>query len=291
MSTTNIYKITDSILSTENLPIRFDLYSPGSSSRELLPVILFVHGNKGFKDWGPFPDACEDIARNGFVVIAMNFSLNGIGENPTELERLDLYQRETLSQDLNDIGTLIEGIKNRSIESPRVGLHTDYIGIVGHSRGGHTAVAAAAEYQEIQCLVAWSAVANYNERWTDRMIRDWKEKGYTEILNSRTGQVMRVDKVVYEDAIANEERLMAINRVKELYIPCMFIAGKEDESVSYKESESLYHNCPSENRELRLISGTGHTFDASHPFEEKEYPEKFAEVLELTKGWFIDNLA
>lgn len=290
MSTTNIYKTSSSIASTENLPIRYDLYAPGSS-RELLPVLIFLHGFKGFKDWGPFPDACEDLARNGFVVVAMNFSLNGIGENPTEFDRLDLFERETLSQDLRDIGSVIEGIKSQRINSSRVGLHTDYIGILGHSRGGHTAVVAAAEYSEIQCLVTWSAVADYNARWSDKMISDWEKNGYTEIRNSRTGQIMKINKVVYEDAVENADRVIALERVQELHIPALFIAGKEDESVPHQESAMLYRACPSNTRELRLIPDTGHTFDAAHPFEEDDFPVKFAEVLEFTEGWFIENLA
>jgi uncharacterized protein len=84
---------------------------------------------------------------------------------------------------------------------------------------------------------------------------------------------------------------MAIKRVKELHLPAMFIAGKEDEAVPWRDSEQLYRNCPSNNKELRLLPDTGHTFGASHPFEEDDYPEKFAEVLELTEGWFHDNLA
>jgi uncharacterized protein len=287
----NIYKTSDSISSSKNLPIRYDLYSPGNSSRDFLPVLIFVHGFKGFKDWGPFPDACEDLSRQGFVVIAMNFSMNGIGDNPTEFDRLDLFEKGTLSQDLDDIGIVIEAVKSREIQSSRVGLHTDYIGIIGHSRGGHTAIAAAAEFPEIQCLVTWSAVANYNERWSDQMIKDWKEKGYTEIKNARTGQMMKLGKVVYDDAIENADRLMAVERVKELHLPALFIAGKEDESVPHRDSEKLYRNCPSATKELRLISDTGHTFGASHPFEDDDYPEKFSEVLELTEGWFLDNLA
>jgi uncharacterized protein len=46
----------------------------------VLPVILFVHGFKGFKDWGAFPDACEEFARVGFAVVAFNLSLNGVGK-------------------------------------------------------------------------------------------------------------------------------------------------------------------------------------------------------------------
>jgi fermentation-respiration switch protein FrsA (DUF1100 family) len=95
---------------------------------------------------------------------------------------------------------------------------------------------------------------------------------------------------VYDDALANADRLMAIKRVEELYIPSMFIAGKEDEAVPYSESERLYRACPSDHKEVRLINDAGHTFNVAHPFEEENFPKAFEEVLDLTEGWFLENL-
>ncbi|MGF1670102.1 MAG: alpha/beta hydrolase family protein [Balneolaceae bacterium] len=290
MSFSSVAKKSGQINSTENLPIYYDLYTPVGGNKSAFPIILFIHGFKGFKDWGPFPDACEELSRAGFAVVAFNLSLNGVGESMTEFDQLDLFERQTLSQDLKDVGSVIDAIKNKEIMSDKVILDSDRIGILGHSRGGHTAVASAAEYSDIHCLVTWSAVANYNERWTKEMISDWKKKGYTEILNARTGQVMRVGKVVYDDAIKNAERLIAVNRVKELHIPCLFIAGKDDESVPFSDTELLHKNCPSVEKEIRLLTGTGHTFDASHPFEEQDFPKKFNEVLGFTEGWFLEYL-
>ncbi len=291
MSINSVLKKSGSIHSAESLPIYYDLYAPSGSAKTIFPIVLFIHGFKGFKDWGVFPDACEEIARSGFAVVAFNLSLNGVGESMTEFDRLDLFERETLSQDLNDVGSVIEALKRKEISSEKVTLNTDRIGIIGHSRGGHTAVAAAAEYTDIHCLVTWSAVANYNERWTKEMQSDWNIKGYTEIPNTRTGQIMKVNKIVYEDANQNSDKLMADKRVQELYIPCMFIAGKEDESVNFTDTEKLYKLCPSQDKELRLLQGTGHTFGASHPFEKEDFPRKFEEVLELTEGWLIEYLS
>ena len=272
------------------MPIYYDLLIPGVDSGTVLPVILFVHGFKGFKDWGAFPDLNEELARAGFAVVAFNLSLNGVGAGMTEFDEPELFRRETFSQDLADIGSVIEAIKNKEIQSDKAVLDTDRIGILGHSRGGHTAVVAAAEYSEIQCLVTWSAVADYNKRWSDEMIKDWKSKGYTEIKNSRTGQILPLDKIVYDDAIENADRLIAINRVKELYIPSMFIAGKSDETVPYSESEKLFRASPSSDKEIRLIDNAGHTFQISHPFKEEEFPPEFNEALDLTEGWFLDYL-
>lgn len=287
---TTISKTEGSISSSEGLPINYDLFIPGVDSGTALPVILFVHGFKGFKDWGAFPDLYEELSRAGFAVLAFNLSLNGVGAGMSDFDEPELFKRETFSQDLDDIGSVIEAVKNKEIESNKAVLDTDRVGILGHSRGGHTAIVAAAEYSEIQVLVTWSAVADYNKRWSDQMIEDWNSKGFTEIKNSRTGQILPLGKVVYDDTRENADRVIAINRVKELYIPTMFIAGKSDETVPFSDSEKLFRASPSSDKEIRLIENAGHTFEISHPFTKEEYPPEFAEALDLTEGWFLDYL-
>ncbi len=285
-----IRKTSSSVPSSEDLPIYYDLYTPIGHKERQSPLIIFLHGFKGFKDWGAFPDACTELATAGFGVLAMNFSLNGVGESMTEFDQLGLFARETLSQDLDDVGAVITALQRGNISTERANIDTTNIGILGHSRGGHTAVAAAAEYSEIACLVTWSAVANYNARWSEDMISDWENKGITEIKNGRTGQIMPINEVVYKDALENADRLMAINRVKELDIPAKFIHAKGDESVPFTEAEKLYNNCSSEDKEIKLIPNSGHTFGTSHPFEEVDFPEAFQQAFDSTQEWFEYHL-
>jgi len=281
-----VTKTSGAVDSVEQLPIRYDLYVPTGGGGEELPVIIFLHGFKGFKDWGAFPLACEDLAFSGFAVLAMNFSHNGVGESLTDFDRLDLFAQETLSRDLDNVGSVIEALQKGDIVDGKATLLTDRMGIIGHSRGGHTAIAAAAEYPALSTLVTWSAVADYMAHWSEQMVREWKDKGYTEIQNSRTGQVMRIDRVVYDDMLQNEERLNALKRVRELRLPVCFIHGKADEAVSAKEARKLYEACPSTDKEIKIIEGTGHTFDTAHPFEDEGYPAAFEEVMRLTRTWF-----
>lgn len=290
METASVQKTSGSVSSSEGLPIYYDLYLPDKSSGQNLPVVIFLHGFKGFKDWGAFPDACAEISAAGFAVVAMNFSLNGVGNSMTDFDQLDLFARETLSQDLEDVGSVIEALRGGTISAGDISLNTDAMGILGHSRGGHTAVAAAAEYDEIACLVTWSAVADYNERWSDEMVSDWEEKGVTEIKNGRTGQIMPVKDVVYKDALENADRLMAVRRVKELDIPALFVHSKGDEGVPYTEAEKLYRHCSSEDKEIELLPDSGHTFDTAHPFQDEEFPETFRKVVDKTTSWFESHL-
>ncbi|MEL7832720.1 alpha/beta hydrolase family protein [Fodinibius sp. Rm-B-1B1-1] len=284
-----VEKISGSVPSSEKLPIYYDLYIPDNAIRESLPVIIFLHGFKGFKNWGAFPHACAELSKAGFAVLAMNFSLNGVGESMTEFDQLELFARETLSQDLDDVGSVIEALQSQKIGN-NCSLNIDKIGIIGHSRGGHTAVAAAAEYNQIKSLVTWSAVANYNARWSDEMISDWTQKGVTEIKNGRTGQIMPVKDVVYKDALENADRLMAVKRAQELEVPALFIHSKGDEAVPYSEAQKLYDNCVSDKKELKLIPGSGHTFDTAHPYEGDGFPQAFRTVLKKTESWMLAHL-
>lgn len=287
MSNKVIKKVSGSVSSSEGLPIRYDLYHPHPAPDVLRPV-LFVHGFKGFKNWGPFPDACAELASGNLAVIAFNQSLGGVGESLTGFDRLDLFQRQTLSQDQDDIASILTAIREKTIAAPNISLDPDNVGIIGHSRGGHTAVVAAAGQDAIVKLVTWSAVSNYKTFFSEEMIKDWEEKGYTEIQNARTGQTMRIDRLVYDDLLNNNNKLIASERVKSLYIPCCFIHAREDEAVPVKFVNELYNNCPSSEKKRVIIENTGHTFGAAHPFEADDFPPKFRELLDHTKGWFTD---
>lgn len=286
----NIAKQTSFIPSTEGLPIRYDVYHPQEFDASKMPTILFLHGFKGFKDWGTFPLIGERLSEKGFAVVAVNFSLNGIGENPLWFDRLDLFARETFSQDLDDIGTVLEGIREGAITAGGHQLNTRDIGILGHSRGGQTAIAAAAEYPEIECLVTWSAVSDYLARWSDAMKEDWETRGVTEIKNGRTGQTMLLEKVVYDDARDNSDRVIAINRVRELEMPTLFIHSKDDEAVPVSNANQLFEGCGSEIKELMLLENTGHTFDGKHPFEADEFPAALQKAFDATGNWFVEKL-
>ncbi len=284
MRHTSVKKVSGKIDSTEGNPIRYDLYTP-SHFGGTLPVVMFLHGFKGFKDWGAFPDAFYEMVRSGCAVLAFNFSRNGIDRNTDTFERLDLFEKETFSQDLLDVQTVINALHNRKITSNMSELETERIAIVGHSRGGHTAVVAAADFTEIDTLITWSAVADYEEHFTDQMKKDWEEKGYTEIVNSRTKQTMKIDRAVYDDLVKHRDQLIALNRVKKLTIPCCFIHGSLDETVPVDNTQRLFEACPSKEKERILINNADHTYGCSHPWEVDDLPAPFSQVIEKTVEW------
>lgn len=284
MLSRSVKKESGSILSSEGLPIRYDVYIP-HPAREMISPVIFLHGFKGFKDWGPFPDACYEIASEGFVVIAINLSLNGVGESLTEFDEPELFRRQTLTQDLNDVGSVINAIRLGEIETGDTFPDVENTGIIGHSRGGHTAIAAAAKFSEISTVITWSAVADYNKFFSDTMKEDWDKNGVTEIINARTGQKLLLDKTAFSDAQENADELIAVNKVKNLQIPCCFIHGSHDEAVPVSHVEMLFNKCPSRDKEKIIIQGAGHTFGTSHPFDAHAFPPHFEKVVRESIKW------
>lgn len=291
MPYSSVIKQSGEISSTEALPILYDLYVPAVSEPETLPVLLFLHGFKGSKDWGPFPDACEELCRTGFAVVAFNFSHSGMGLDVDKVEFPDRFRTMTVSQDVADVKRVIQALREVEIRSEKVDFDTSRIGLVGHSRGGHTAIIATGECPEVQCLVTWGAVADFMDYWSPQMVQDWAEKGETLVQNIRTGQTLPLGREGYDDLLDNSRKMSARHRVREIYVPVLFIAGKKDESVPCKHTETLYLDCPSDTKELRLIANTGHTFGAQHPFQDQDFPEPFAEALNFTEDWVLEHLS
>lgn len=280
-----VKKHSGSLPSTDGNAVRYDLYAPHVDSGSL-PIIVFLHGFKGFKDWGTFPDAFFEIALQGFAVLAINFSHNGIGLNSDEFDHLDLFESQTLSQEIEDIRIVLEALKSGQIGQSAGLFDLSPIGIIGHSRGGHAAIVAAAEFEDISCIVTWSSVLDCVDSWSDDMKKDWDTKGKTEIKNTRTGQMMPIGKQLYDDALQNRDKLSAQTRVKELYIPSLFIHGTADETVPHRNSQKLYEACPSIEKEQILIEGANHTFGSAHPFDHDELPPHFHEVIDHSIRWF-----
>ena len=49
-------------------------YQSGTDKK---PLVIFVHGYKGFKDWGAWSLVAKSFAEAGFYFVKFNFSHNG----------------------------------------------------------------------------------------------------------------------------------------------------------------------------------------------------------------------
>ena len=110
-----------------------------------LPLVIFCHGFKGFKDWGCFPYMLDKLAAEDNFCVSFNFSYNGTGnkaEEQSDFTRLDLFAKNTFTRELDDLGSVIDHLFEKK---KNYNYDTDNVTLIGHSRGGGAVILKTAE--------------------------------------------------------------------------------------------------------------------------------------------------
>ncbi|KXK52918.1 MAG: alpha/beta superfamily hydrolase [Chlorobi bacterium OLB5] len=265
-----------------------DIYIPDifKNTDVKFPLIIFAHGFKGFKDWGAFPYLCNKLAENGFAVLSFNFTHNGVSaESPVDFTRLDLFEKNTHSIELDDLRSVICYADKLAEIYP---VDKNRIGLTGHSRGGGISAVTAYENENIKALCLLASIAKF-DRYTDEQKKRWREKGFIEIPNTRTNQMMRLNVNMLDDIEKNKNRLDILKAVTGLKKPLLIIHGREDLAVKFTDAEALYNAADKNLAELHILENTGHTFGVEHPF--KTTTIYFNEVIKLIVNFFKEKLA
>lgn len=236
-----------------------DVYTPESS--EKLPLIVFAHGYKGFKDWGAWNLMAEKFAKAGFLFVGFNFSMNGIGlENTSEFTDIEAYSENNYTQELDDLEVVINHFYALENVDP------NKITLLGHSRGGGICILKAAEDSRISSLIPMGSVDSMDRFVTGEKLEAWKKTGIYETYNSRTKQQMPHKIQFLNNYLENKERLNVEKASKSLKIPTLIIHGKNDESIAVPSAENL--NNWIENSKLLIIENAGHTFNSKEPWKD-----------------------
>lgn len=253
------------------------IYSDGDAP---LPLLIFCHGFKGFKDWGHFPMVCRHLAKAGFFVVKFNFSHNGVGlENIDEFTQLEDFSRNDYLKELADLNAIIETLEsnadyNRLIDFERMNL-------IGHSRGGSMAILYAAQNKSIQKVISWAAVADLEERLPESAeLEEWKSSGVRTILNGRTGQEMPMDYNFVDVLRSNKQKLNVEKAAKKLGKRAFFIHGENDSSVPLEHGFALHIWNP--DAKFESIANANHTFGGKHPFVENDLPAETKSILKMS---------
>jgi uncharacterized protein len=234
------------------------------------PVIVFVHGFKGFKDWGYFNLMARNFVEKGFVFIKINLSRNGTTPaQPLDFADLDAFAENNFSIELDDIGVVLDALHASDfVHAEEVDLERIYL--MGHSRGGGLVLLKAAEDSRVKKVVTLAAVSDLNMRWDEAFVAEWKEKGVQYIANSRTGQQMPLKYQLWDDLQQNKKRLDILKAVASLTIPLLFIHGTLDETLPVEMAHQLQEAQP--DAELFLIEGANHVFGGQHPYDDSALP-------------------
>lgn len=270
------------ISASNNKPIFGDIRY--NSKGENSPIILVLHGYKGWKDWGFIPYICGRLARKNALVINFNFSLCGVPIGSDSLENPDDFANDTISQELSDVQSIVTALQNHTIPAAE-DFYKKWNGkifLLGHSRGGGIALLAARTINTIEKTAIWNSTAFFG-RFSERQKKLCKKAGFLEFHISSSNQTLRINYSYIEDIERGGDSLSPENAISEIKTPVLLIHGEQDFTIPIAEAERLL-KAGRENVRLLRIQNTGHTFGIVHPFTETT--PKLEKAFEETAKFF-----
>jgi uncharacterized protein len=240
-------------------------------------VIIFMHGYKGYKDWGAWNLVQDFMVKEDFGFVKFNLSHNGgTVQDHIDFPDLDAFGRNTYSAELFDLDVIITEVC-RMIEL-ELGKNLPVF-LVGHSRGGGVAVLKAATDQRISKVVSLAGISDIGSRFpTGDLLEEWRLEGVKYVENARTGQQMPHYFSFYEDYIAHADQLDIEKAARSLKIPFLQVHGDMDTSVSISEGQAMAKWTQTE---LKIIKGADHSFGTFQPFTEDRLPEDMEKALQV----------
>lgn len=273
-----IIKQTFRISGSNNKIMLADLTSDSNNLKA--PLIIFVHGFKGFKDWGTHHLVAEYFAENGFRFLKFNFSHNGTTpDHPIDFTDLGAFSDNTFTKEFYDLDQIITyACSGKDFRS------TEEIYLIGHSRGGGISIIQTANDARIKKLATWASIAEFNSLWKADQLKEWREKGVIYTFNTRTKQntPLKVDLLYDLEHHPNEYNIK--KAAKRISKPWLIIQGERDENVLPEHAQMLKNECI--NAELEIIPGADHVFGAFHPYTETELPDALQRVCDKTLEFF-----
>ncbi|PSR53511.1 dienelactone hydrolase [Adhaeribacter arboris] len=253
-------------------------------SGQAKPVVIFVHGFKGFKDWGHFNLLADYFAQQEFVFIKLNLSHNGTTLDSEDLTDMEAFGQNNFSIELEDLRTLIDYLFRSPNDLPPEEVNLDKLYLIGHSRGGGLVILKAAEEPRVKAVAGWAPISDLAMRWPEQVLTDWQKNGVHYIYNSRINQDMPLYYQLVEDFRANHSRLDIPSVVTRLKQPLFIIHAEDDETLPVSMAHELKANQPA--TEVIILPAGGHTFGGKHPFPETTLPPAAQFVADQTITFF-----
>lgn len=257
------------IKGSNDLPISIDITV--NESQQKAPLVIFVHGFKGFKDWGAHHLVARYFAQNGYRYLKFNLSHSGVTtEKPNDVSDMHAFAANTFSKEMLDVDLVIA--------YARENLSADQVFLIGHSRGGGLSILQAASNPHIKALITWSAISSFNSLWKKEQEEEWKKVGKIDVINARTKEIMPLNVTLLEDFETNTKQLDILAGANQITIPWLIVHGDDDVNVPFETAQILANS--NLRSKLIKVEGANHVFGASHPYHSDTLPPKLFDVCE-----------
>lgn len=236
-------------------------------------TIIFVHGFKGFKDWGAHNLTASFFAANGYRYLKFNLSHSGVtSKNQNDVTDMEAFAANTISMELSDLNTVVDYVD--------MTFPNTHIYLIGHSRGGGLAIIQAAKDTRIHKLITWSAISDFSSLWKKEQEKEWIETGRIFVENARTKEKMPLNSALLTDFTKHKAHFNILNSAKRIQIPWLILHGDNDVNVKFSVAQELAQN--QLNAQIQKIEGANHVYGASHPYTSDQLPPHLYQVVEKT---------
>ena len=247
-----------------------------------LPLVIFCHGYKGFKDWGAWHLVAEEFARCGYDFVKFNFAFNGTTvDDPLNFADPDAFGNNNYIRELDDLEYVIEYfIKRKQVDPHRIGL-------IGHSRGGGLVLVKAYESPQVKSAVTWNGIHNFQKLFPNDM-EGWEKDGVFYVTNARTGEKLPHYYQFYTSYLQQKDRLNIQQAAQHLDKPVLIVQGDADEIIK-PDVPGLLGSWIKGSSVISVHDGS-HTFGASHPWQHTTMPLPLKKATEATIEFLKQNL-
>lgn len=241
-------------------------------------TIIFIHGFKGFKDWGAHHLTATFFAQNGYRFVKFNLSHNGVtAEHMNDVTDMEAFASNTISKELADVDAVISYVSENFL-SPSISL-------IGHSRGGGLAIIQAAKDPRINKLVTWSAISDFSSLWKKEQEEEWIQTGQIFVENARTKEKMPLNSTLLEDFNKHKEDFDISAAAKRIRIPWLILHGDNDINVKFSVAQELAQK--QLKAKIQKIEGANHVYGASHPYTNNELPVHLQDLAKKTLEFLL----
>lgn len=250
-------------------------------------VLLFVHGYKGYAQWGCWGRMFDALAQSGIPGFRLDFAMNGTtAECPASIVDLEAWSRNTYSREVQETIAALRHLRSRGAD----------VVLMGHSRGGGIAICATAATAQThfapKALVLLASVADFQRRFPrGQAFKKWEQSDCLPVINGRTGETYCHRFGFYLDFAQHPHLLNIREQAARIQVPVWAIHAEDDEAVKLAEFRELQAFLAHNPRfDSSVLASGGHTFGAREPWPANQpLPKETAEIVK-DLGRFIAQL-
>lgn len=262
-------------------------------------TVLFLHGYKGYKDWGAWEHVGNLMASQGWRMLRINFTHNGTTpQTPKAFDDLEAFAANTYRREKDEATDVLTALRSSGALSDRIATDGP-LAVIGHSRGGGIACLAGESAdciltdsgkRGVDAIITWAGVADFASRFPKGQDREaWKNTGELEVINHRTRQRLHHNWSFIADFEAHEDALTIETAVRRFNGRLMAAHGTADAAVSLDHAERLVDWA--KQGEICTITDAGHTFGAKEPWRDPTLPVELESLTQTTLHFLEEGRA